>query len=236
MKAMVLAGGLGTRLEPYTTVLPKPLMPIGDKPILDIVIRQLKHHGFNHVILAVNHMAELLMSYFGEGERLGVKIDYSREEYPLGTAGPIKLLPDLEDSLLVMNGDVLTDLDFGRMMASHQAGNAIATMSVCPRTVETNLGVVEFDEKHSLTNYIEKPSQSYWVSMGIYIFEPRTLGFIPPDQRFDLPDLMNLLMSAGETINCYPHEGYWQDIGRIEDYQKAQADFEKLSSHLLPPE
>ena len=235
MKAVVLAGGRGTRLAPYTAVLPKPLMPIGDKPILDIVIRQLKYHGFNHVILAVNHMAELLMSYFGEGERLGVKIDYSREEHPLGTAGPLKLLPDLADSFLVMNGDVLTDVNFGDMVLHHRTGNAVATMGVCPRTVETDLGVIKFDENRRLTEYIEKPTHNYWVSMGIYIFEPRTLHFIPKDQRFDLPDLMNLLISAGETVSCYPHEGYWQDIGRLEDYQKAQSDFDKLSAHLLPP-
>jgi len=236
MKAVVLAGGLGTRLAPYTTVLPKPLMPISDMPILEIVIRQLKHRGFDHVILAVNHLAELLISYFGEGKQLGVTIDYSREDYPLGTAGPLKLLSDLSDSFLAMNGDVLTDLNYADMMAHHRASNAIATIGICPRTVETDLGVVEFDENQLLTGYIEKPTHKHWVSMGIYIFEPRALDFIPKDQRFDLPDLMNLLISAGETVSCYSHEGYWQDIGRIEDYQNAQANFDRLSGDLLPPE
>lgn len=235
MKAVVLAGGLGTRLTPYTTTLPKPLMPIGDKPILEIVIRQLKYHGFDHVILAVNHMAELLISYFGDGGQLGVNIEYSREAYPLGTAGPLKLIPESSDIFLAMNGDILTDLNYSDMLASHRASKAIATMGVCPRTVETDLGVVEFDDDKRLTDYIEKPTHKHWVSMGIYIFEPRTLEFIPKEQRFDLPDLMNLLISAGETVNCFPHEGYWQDIGRIEDYQNAQTDFDRLSGDLLPP-
>ena len=232
MKAVLLAGGLGTRLAPYTAVLPKPLMPIGDKPILDIVIRQLKHQGVKEVILAVNHMAELLMSYFGDGERIGLPIQYSREEKPLGTAGPLGLLQNIEDSFIVMNGDILTNLNFSNLVDNHHASNSIATMGVCRRIVETDLGVVEFDVNDVLTSYLEKPTYEHWVSMGIYVFQPRVLEFIQPGQHLDLPDLMNMLISSGETINCFRHEGYWLDIGRLEDYEKAQSDFNNSENDL----
>ncbi|MBI5032966.1 MAG: NTP transferase domain-containing protein [Chloroflexi bacterium] len=234
MKAVILAGGRGTRLAPYTTVLPKPLMPIGDKPILDIVIRQLRHHGFTELTLAVGYLAELLMAYFGNGERLGVKLAYSHEEQPLGTAGPLSLVPNLDERFLVMNGDVLTAINYTEMLAHHRASGAIGTVAVYPRSVKIDLGVVEYDEHHHLTQYIEKPTHHYRVSMGIYIFEPRVLNFIPKNVRLDLPDLVKQLIAAGETVNCYPYDGYWLDIGRPDDYAQASADFEKLAAQLLP--
>jgi NDP-sugar pyrophosphorylase family protein len=234
MKAVILAGGRGTRLAPYTTVLPKPLMPIGDKPILDIVIRQLRHHGFTELTLAVGYLAELLMAYFGDGERFGVKLAYSHEEQPLGTAGPLSLVPNLDERFLVMNGDVLTAINYTEMLANHRASGAIGTVAVYPRSVKIDLGVVEYDAQHHLTQYIEKPTQHYRVSMGIYIFEPRVLNFIPKNVRLDLPDLVKQLVAAGETVNCYPYDGYWLDIGRPDDYQQASADFEKLAAQLLP--
>jgi NDP-sugar pyrophosphorylase family protein len=236
MKAVILAGGRGTRLAPYTTILPKPLMPIGDKPILDIVIRQLRHHDYTDITLAVGYLAELLMAYFGNGEQFDVKITYSREEQPLGTAGPIALVADLNDRFLVMNGDVLTSINYTDMLTHHRASGAIGTVAVYSRSVKIDLGVVEYDDQHRLTNYIEKPIQHYHVSMGIYIFEPRVLNFIPKDQRLDLPDLVKNLIAAGEVMNCYPYAGYWLDIGRPDDYAQAAADFEKLSAQLLPPE
>ncbi len=234
MKAVILAGGRGTRLIPYTTILPKPLMPIGDRPILDIVIQQLRHHGFTDITLAVGYLAELLMAYFGKGERLGVKITYSREEKPLGTAGPLSLIPDLTDRFLLMNGDVLTALDYSDMLIHHQAGGSIATVAIYPRDVKIDLGVVEYDDQCRLTNYTEKPTHHYRVSMGVYVFEPGVLDFIHPNERLDLPDLMKRLMAAGETVNCYPYDGYWLDIGRPDDYQQAVADFEQLADELLP--
>jgi NDP-sugar pyrophosphorylase family protein len=236
MKAIVLAGGRGTRLAPYTTILPKPLMPIGDKPILDIVIRQMRHHGFDDITLAVGYLAELLMAYFGDGERFGVRIAYSREEQPLGTAGPLSLIPNLSERFLVMNGDVLTAINYTELLRHHEASGAIGTVAVYPRSVKIDLGVVEYDDQHHLTQYIEKPVQHYHVSMGIYIFEPRVLRFIPKDVRLDLPDLVKQLVAAGETVNCYPYDGYWLDIGRPDDYQQATADFEKLAAQLLPPQ
>jgi NDP-sugar pyrophosphorylase family protein len=234
MKAVILAGGRGTRLAPYTTVLPKPLMPIGDKPILDIIIRQLRHYGFCDITLAVGYLAELLMAYFGTGERFGVKISYSREEEPLGTAGPLSLVPGLTEHFLVMNGDVLTALNFADMLAQHVASGAIGTVAVYPRNVRIDLGVVEYDEQHHLRSYIEKPVHHYQASMGIYFFEPRVLRFIRPKARLDLPDLVKQLIAAGETVNCYPYSGYWLDIGRPDDYQQAVADFERLANELLP--
>lgn len=236
MKAVILAGGRGTRLAPYTTILPKPLMPIGDKPILDIVIRQLRHHHYTDITLAVGYLAELLMAYFGTGDRFGVKIAYSREDQPLGTAGPIALVSNLDERFLVMNGDVLTAIDYTDMLAHHQASGAIGTVAVYPRSVKIDLGVVEFDEQNRLTHYIEKPTRHYRVSMGIYIFEPRVLSFIPQGQRLDLPDLVRNLVAAGEVINCYPYDGYWLDIGRPDDYAQAAADFEQLAVQLVPPE
>ena len=161
MKAVILAGGRGTRLAPYTTILPKPLMPVGDKPILDIIIHQLRHHGFTDITLAVGYLAELLMAYFGQGERFGVQITYSREERPLGTAGPLSLIPNLSDRFLLMNGDVLTALDYSDMLTHHQASGAIATVAVYPRDVKIDLGVVEYDDQCRLTNYTEKPTHHY---------------------------------------------------------------------------
>jgi NDP-sugar pyrophosphorylase family protein len=236
MKAVILAGGRGTRLAPYTTILPKPLMPIGDKPILDIVIRQLRRHGFGEITLAVGYLAELLMAYFGNGERLGVHITYSREDRPLGTAGPLSLVPNLSERFLVMNGDVLTAIDYGHLLACHQASGAIGTVAVYPRHVKIDLGIVEYDAQHRLSNYTEKPTLHYQVSMGIYLFEPAALNFIPQNEHMDLPDLVKKLIAAGETVNCYPYDGYWLDIGRPDDYQQATADFAERATELLPGE
>ncbi|MES2935545.1 MAG: sugar phosphate nucleotidyltransferase [Pseudomonadota bacterium] len=235
MRAVILAGGRGTRLAPYTLILPKPLMPLGDKPILDLITRQLQRHGITDITLAVGYLAELLMSYFGNGQRFGVQMAYSREEEPLGTAGPLSLIPDLTERFLVMNGDVLTTLDFGAMLARHVTSGALCTVAVHRRQIGIDLGVVEYDAEFQLTSYIEKPIHHYQASMGIYIFEPRVLDFIPANQHLDLPDLMQQLMRAGERVHCYPFEGYWLDIGRPDDHAQAVADLDKLEPLLFPP-
>jgi NDP-mannose synthase len=234
VKAVILAGGLGTRLLPYTTVLPKPLMPVGDRPILDIVVRQLRHYGFDEITLALGHLAELLMAYFGDGSRFGVRIRYSREESPLGTAGPIGLVEGLDEPFLVMNGDVLTSLDFAAMMAEHRATGAAATVGAFRRSVKIDLGVIEFDERRRLTRYIEKPTHHYWVSGGIYAFDPSVRTLLPPGQRIDLPDLVRTLADRGEVVRCHLHEGYWLDIGRPEDHQRAAEDFAAHRAEFLP--
>lgn len=225
MRAIILAGGKGTRLAPYTTVLPKPLMPIGEMPILEIVIRQLARHGFNDLTLAVGYLAELLMAYCGDGSKLGVNIEYSKEEQPLGTAGPLSLIKNLDETFLVMNGDLLTTIDYSEMLKYHRERNALATIACYQRDVKIDLGVIEMDADNWVTNYIEKPTYHYAVSMGIYIFEPAVLELIPQDQRFDLPDLVINLMNKGQRVNVYNFDGYWLDIGRHDDYERAIDEF-----------
>jgi NDP-mannose synthase len=236
MKAVILAGGRGTRLAPYTTILPKPLMPVTDKPILDVVIHQLRHYGFNEITLAVGYLSELLMAYFGDGSRFGVSINYSHEDQPLGTAGPIALVEDLDEPFLVMNGDILATIDFGDLMRFHRQGSAVATIVTYPRSVKIDLGVIEFDEHGHLARYIEKPTHHYHVSTGVYIFEPRVREYIPRGQRLDLPDLLMTMRAHDEVVQCYRFDGYWLDIGRIDDYQQAVQDFEQHRAHFLPGE
>lgn len=234
MRAVVLAGGKGTRLAPYTTVLPKPLMPIGEVPILEVVLRQLGHHHFDDVSLAVGYLAELLMAYCGDGSKFGIKLDYSRESQPLGTAGPIALVDRLSDTFLVMNGDLLTTIDYTKMLAQHRASGAITTVATYDKTVKIDLGVLELSKEGRIVDYIEKPTMRYPVSMGIYLFDARVLSFIPKGERLDLPDLVKKLMAAGEKVMAYRHEGYWLDIGRHDDYQEAVREFEAHRTEFLP--
>ncbi len=234
MRAVVLAGGKGTRLAPYTTVLPKPLMPIGDLPILEVVLRQLAAHGVDRVSLAVGHLAELLMAFCGDGSRFGVRLDYSREERPLGTAGPIGLVGDQPETFLVMNGDLLTTIDYTRMLEAHRSSGAIATVATYQKTVKIDLGVLRLADDGLITDYIEKPTMQYDVSMGIYVFEPRVVAFIEKDHRLDLPDLVKLLLARGERVSSYRHAGYWLDIGRPDDYQEAVREFEAHREDFLP--
>lgn len=226
MRAVILAGGKGTRLAPYTTVLPKPLMPIGEMPILEIVIRQLAYHKIIDITLAVGYLAELLMAYCGDGGRFGVKLNYSREERPLGTAGPISLIPNLNETFLVMNGDLLTSLNYGTMWKYHKERGAVATLASYRREVKIDLGVIESDAGW-LKNYVEKPAYRYAVSMGIYLFEPAVLSYIPANQRMDLPELVMNLIGDGHKVNVFDFDGYWLDIGRHDDYENAIEQFSR---------
>ncbi|MEW6083527.1 MAG: sugar phosphate nucleotidyltransferase [Chloroflexota bacterium] len=235
MRAVILAGGKGTRLAPYTTVLPKPLMPIGDMPILEIVLRQLAHHGFKDATLAVGHLAELLMAYCGNGEKFGIRIGYSREEEPLGTAGPIALVPDLNETFLVMNGDLLSTLDYSAMWKYHKERGAIATLASYRREVKIDLGVIE-SEDGWVKDYIEKPTYQYAVSTGIYIFEPEVLRYIERGKKLDLPELVLHLMKQGKKVNVYNFDGYWLDIGRHDDYETAMEEFTAHRADFLPGE
>lgn len=227
MRAVILAGGKGTRLAPYTTVLPKPLMPVGEMPILEIVMRQLVHHGFDDQTLAVGYLAELLMAYCGDGSKFGAKLEYSREGQPLGTAGPIALVPNLNETFLVMNGDLLTTIDYSAMLKNHRERGMLATIACYQRDVKIDLGVIDVDSDNWVVNYIEKPTYHYEVSMGIYIFEPAILNYIPLNQKLDLPDLMLNLLKAGQKINVFKFDGYWLDIGRPDDYERAIDEFAK---------
>lgn len=236
MKAIVLAGGKGTRLIPYTRVLPKPLMPIGDMPILEVILLQMKAAGIEEVVLTVGHLAELLRAFFQDGKNIGIDISYSYEETPLGTAGPIALVEGIEKTFLVTNGDVLTDLNLSELINFHHENHAVATIATHHRHVQIDLGVIELDGDYRITGYLEKPSYDYMVSMGIYVFEPRVLEYIPYRQHLDFPDLVLKLISAGEKVASFPFEGYWQDLGRPDDYEIASQDFEKMRSLFLPEE
>lgn len=234
MKAVILAGGKGARLAPYTTILPKPLMPIGDMPILEVLLRQMKRAGVNNVILTVGHLAAILRSYFGNGEQWNLNITYSYEEKPLGTAGPIALVQGLDKTFLVTNGDVLTTLNLKKLIAFHKQNGGIATIAAHRRQVKIDLGVIQCDGDDRVTSYIEKPSTDYIVSMGIYIFEPRVLDYIPIGEYLDFPDLILKLIAAREKVAAYTFDGYWMDLGRPDDYQQAANDFNKMRSQFLP--
>lgn len=234
MKAVVLAGGRGTRLAPYTHVLPKPLMPIGDMPILEVMLRQMKRAGISDVVLTVGHLASLLQAYFGRGEQWDMCIDYSYESRPLGTAGPLALVSGLNDTFLVTNGDVLTTLDLSRLLAYHRERGGIATIAVHKRQVKIDLGVVQWDGDDCVAGYIEKPTYDYTVSMGIYVFEQRVLSYIPMGQYLDFPDLVLKLLAAREKVVGYIFDGYWMDLGRPDDYAQAAQDFDRMKVEFLP--
>jgi NDP-mannose synthase len=233
MKAVILAGGKGTRLAPYTKILPKPLMPIGDMPILEVLLRQLKRSGVNDVVLTVGHLADLLCAFFGDGQRFGLNIEYSFEEHPLGTAGPLSLVKGLEETFFVMNGDVLTTLNFQSLIDYHKEKGGIATIAAHSRDVRIDLGVIQTNHDQGIVGYIEKPTYNLYVSMGVYIFEPKVLTYIDYNQYLDLPDLILKLISNGEHVMSYPYDGYWMDLGRVDDYERAVEDFEQLKEQFL---
>lgn len=236
MKAVVLAGGKGTRLAPYTNILPKPLMPIGDMPILEVMLKQMKRAGITDVVLTVGHLANLLRTFFMDGQQWGMNISYSYEEKPLGTAGPLSLIGGLDNTFLVTNGDVLTTLDFRELIAFHKAQGGIATIAVHKRQVKIDLGVVQSDSHQRIIGYIEKPTYNYTVSMGIYVFEPRVLEFIPFNLYLDFPELVLKLIAAGEKVVGYLFDGYWMDLGRPDDYAQAIEDFASMQEQFLPEE
>lgn len=234
MKAIVLAGGKGARLSPYTKILPKPLMPVGDMPILEVILRQMKRAGIHEVVLTVGHLSELLRAFFKDGSHLGLRVSYSYEDQPLGTAGPIALIEGLSESFMVTNGDVLTTLDFCDVIRFHDEQRAAATIAVHHRKVHIDLGVIQWDGAPNICGYIEKPSYDYCVSMGIYVFDPRVLRYIPRGQYLDFPDLVHRLIDAGEKVVGYSFDGYWQDLGRADDYEHAMKDFEAMRPQFLP--
>lgn len=236
MKAVVLAGGKGARLSPYTKILPKPLMPIGDMPILEVILRQMKAAGITDVVLAVGHLSELLRAFFQDGKRLGLNIEYSYEDQPLGTAGPVAFIPGLDETFLVTNGDVLSTLPMRELIQFHKDQKAIATIATHHRKIKIDLGVIQWNGDACINGYIEKPSYDYSVSMGIYVFEPAVLSYIPKGQYYDFPDLVKKLISCGERVVGYRFDGYWQDLGRPDDYESAAQDFDQMRSQFLPQE
>jgi NDP-sugar pyrophosphorylase family protein len=232
MKVIILAGGQGRRLAPYTVVLPKPLMPVCDAPILEIIIRQLKSYGLTDIVLAIGHLGNLIQTFFGDGKKFGIKITYKLEDKPLGTVGPLPLIDDLDKTFMVMNGDLLTTLNYDNLIEYHHKNKAIATIAVRDAEVDINYGVIK-SKGNELCDYIEKPILEYMVSMGIYVFEPEVLKYIPKGKKFDFPELMQLLLKGKKKVALYKSKDFWLDIGRHEDYQKAIEEYEKIKEGLF---
>jgi len=233
MRVVILAGGKGARLKPYTTILPKPLMPLDDMPILEVILRQLRQAGFSAITIAVGHLAGLIGAYFGDGSKWGVKIDYALEHQPLGTAGPLASIDDLGETFLVMNGDVLTTLDYRELVNYHRQRKGLATVAMYNREIKINLGVLKTNDRDEIYDYVEKPVFEYQASMGIYVFESRILKYLDRGKPFDLPDLIKALIKADEVVNGFRFNGYWRDIGRREDYEQAVEEFKTLRGELL---
>ena len=233
MKAVILAGGKGTRLKPYTTVIPKPLVPVGERAIIDILIARLRKCGVEEVFICLNHFAEIIMAFLGDGSKYGIKINYSLEEEPLGTVAPIKLISNLPENFLVMNGDLLTDLDFRELYNFHIEHQALLTVSTYHRTSKIDFGVLDLDEVNNrVTGFREKPEYSFNVSMGVYVMNREILNHVPKNSPFGFDNLMLELLEKKLTVEVFPYNGYWLDIGRPDDYEKASEDIETLSSIL----
>ena len=232
-RAVVLAGGRGTRLRPYTVVFPKPLMPLGDYPILEVIVRQLANDGFDHITLAVNHQAELIKAFFGTGDRWNVRIDYSLENRPLSTIAPLCLIHDLPQTFMLMNGDVLTDLRLRQLHDEHVRSHSVFTVAASSRTHTIDYGVLHRGEDGTLVGFEEKPVVRYLVSMGIYVVDRSVLSHVPADRPFGFDDLMHALIARRERVNVRLHEGYWLDLGRPDDYAQAVDDFESRRRDLL---
>ncbi len=226
MEAVILAGGKGTRLQPYTAEIPKPLVTVGDRPIIEILLARMKKCGIKRVHLAVNHLAHLVMAALGDGSRLGIEIVYSREETPLSTVGPLKLIENLPEHFIVANGDILTDIDFQTLFDYHIDGGAKLTVATQQRTTKIDYGVLETSTQGTVSGFREKPTYTFVVSMGIYVFSREVLKVVPEGQRFGFDDLMLALLKRREAINTFPFDGFWLDIGRPEDYEKACLDAE----------
>jgi NDP-sugar pyrophosphorylase family protein len=232
VQAVILAGGKGTRLLPFTNVFPKPLVPLGDKPILDTILRQLKHFGFTRVTLAVGYMAEMIQTYVNQGERYGLEIQYSLEEEPLGTVGPLAQLDGLDQRFLVMNGDVITNLDYRALFQFHQQRQGLVTIGTYKKPFKIDLGIIHHAANHCITDYIEKPLHIFQVSMGVYVFEQAVLQYIEPHKHLDFPDLVKRLLAHGQAVVSYPFEGYWLDIGNHSDYEKALEEYDHIKGQL----
>ncbi len=231
-KAVILAGGRGTRLRPYTVTLPKPLVPIGEHPVLELIVRQLARHEFRDVTVAVNHQAEIIKAFFGDGSRWGVEIDYSLETEPLGTIGPLRLIRDLPEHFLLMNGDVLTDLDIAAFYAAHVADDRLFTIAAASRVVDVDYGVLDAPDG-VLTGFREKPRVEHLVSMGIYAVNRKIVSLIPENRPFGFDTLMLQLLEQRQRVTVHRHDGHWLDIGRPADYEQAIDDFETLRGQFL---
>jgi NDP-mannose synthase len=235
-QAVIMAGGKGTRLHPYSALLPKPLMPLGDMPILELLLRRMKLAGITEVILAVNHLQHLIEAYFGDGSRLGLKIKYKSEDQPLGTAGALgNMIDDLDDTFFLTNGDLLTTLDLKRMIAAHQEWHADASIGVYPRELKIEFGLIEFSSENRLSAYREKPSSKYFVSMGVYLLNREAVRpHVDAACRLDMPELLLKMKASGSDVRCHHDDCVWLDIGRPDDFALAQKLFQDDRDKFLP--
>lgn len=233
MDAVIMTGGKGTRMSPYTQVLPKGLLPVGGRPILETIVKQLAHHGFRSITMTCGYLAPLIQTYFGDGKHWGISLSYTVEPQPLGTIGALRLLPPWQGPVLVMNCDILTTLDYTRFLRFHQSGDGCLTVATQRSDIPFHLGVVETNGDR-VTHFAEKPRQNATVSMGIYIMEPKVLDFIPANTFFDTPELIRTLLKQGETVRHYMNDAFWMDIGRPEDYRRANKLLPERRKQLWP--
>lgn len=223
-QALILAGGKGKRLYPYTATMPKPLLPVWDVPVVEVMIRSLSRQGIRDVTLAVNHLADLIVSYFGNGERFGAHVDHLREAQIMGTAGSLSLIPAWQGDILVTNGDIITDIDISAMYAKHRRTGAAITVASITREVRSNSGVLRVDGTDRLLSIEEKPVRHERISIGIYILNQTVLDHLVPASALEMPDLINRVMGIGQVVHVYHHSGIWLDIGNPDDYALAQSD------------
>jgi NDP-sugar pyrophosphorylase family protein len=232
LDAVILAGGKGTRLQPFTSDIPKPLVPVGDTPIIEILLRQLKKSGVGRVHIAVNHLAHLIMALLGDGTSLGLKISYSVEDKPLSTVAPIKLIRELPEHFIVANGDVLTDIDVQKLYDFHLSRKAALTIATYLRTEKIDFGVLESSVEGRVVQFSEKPSFQFAVSMGVYVFSRDVLKYVPENRPFGFDELVLTLLEQHEPVMQYPYDGFWLDIGRTDDYQRALGELDRIKEWL----
>jgi NDP-sugar pyrophosphorylase family protein len=223
-RAVILAGGRGSRLYPFTASLPKPLLPIGERPVIELIVRRLVGFGANRVTVAVNYLADLVESFLGNGSRFGVPIDYVREAIPLGTAGPIGLVEPWTGPLVVTNGDVLADVDIQRLLDCHRENRATITVTTMVQSLRIDSGVITTDSALRVTGIVEKPTVEHRISLGVYVLSDDVAHLIVPNERLEMPDLVMKVVGDGKNVIAYNHDGFWLDIGRPDDFAKAQAD------------
>jgi NDP-mannose synthase len=233
MRAIILAGGKGTRLKPYTATIPKPLVPIGgEMPILEIIIKQLSHAGFTHITIALNHMADFIKAFFGDGSKWQLQIDYSTEDKPLSTIGPLTLIEDLPENFLVMNGDILCDLDYRAFCEKHCQNQNDVSVSVYKRDSKIDFGVLQYTDNHQIIKFIEKPVYQFDVSMGIYCLNRRVVEELKKNEPYGFDNLMIDGIQAARKLEAMPFNGFWLDIGRPDDYDYANENFKEISQKL----
>lgn len=235
MHCVIMTGGKGERMRPYTYILPKGLLPIDGTPLLEILIKQCLYYGFTRITMACGYLASMIQNYFGDGSKWGIEIDYLVEEVPLGTAGALRNLSLQNESILVMNCDVLTNLNLREFFAQHLRHKSLLTVASHEIKTPIELGVLEVEEERVL-HFLEKPTNRALISMGIYVVHQEALKYLPVQQRFDIPDLIFLLLANGEMVTHYQTDSFWMDIGKPNDYEKANQIYDQIKTQILPGE